>query len=60
MATIKQSITVGLVTTKDGDLEQVSFAAGDEVQVVKAWDAFYLVKDDEGHYYNLKKELVEP
>lgn len=60
MATIARKIEAGLRTNKDSEVETVSFDAGDEVDVVKTWDHFYLVKDAEGHFYNLPKDAITP
>ncbi len=58
MATLQQDIILKLVTTKDGDIEDVPFKKGDTVTVVQAWDDFYLVKDGNGHYYNVHKDKI--
>lgn len=59
MATINRDLTANFQTTKDGDVEQTHFKAGDSVTLVQIWDAFVLIKDDEGHFYNLPKDAVE-
>lgn len=59
MATIKHDLTVKFQTTKDGDVEQTHFKAGDAVTVVQIWERFVLIKDDEGHFYNVPKDAVE-
>lgn len=58
MATFNQDITLKLVTTKDGDIEDVPFRQGDAVTVVQTWDRFVLVKDDNGHFYNVPKDKI--
>ena len=58
MATVQQDIILKLVTTKDGDIEDVPFKKGDAVTVVQTWDQFYLVKDGNGHYYNVHKDKI--
>lgn len=58
MATFKTDTTLQLVTTKEGTPEPVQFAAGQTVTIVQTWDNFYLVKDDNGHYYNVRKEKI--
>ena len=60
MATLARPFDAGLRTNKDSETETVHFAAGDEVEVVKEWDRFYLVKDQDGHFYNLPKDAVTP
>ena len=43
------------------DIEDVEFSAGDEVEVVEKWDdaGFWLVKDDDGHFYNVKTDQLD-
>lgn len=59
MAKLKTDVTLKLQTTQGGDLEEKRFQAGDEVHVAKEWLHHYLVRDADGHYYNVKKELIE-
>lgn len=59
MATIKEDITAKYQTVKDGDIEETAFSVGDEVTIVQTWSQFFLVKDDEGHFYNLPKDKVD-
>jgi hypothetical protein len=58
MATIKEDISLKFQTTKDGDIEETSFSSGDEVDVVSTWDAYYLIKDKDGHFYNIPKDKL--
>ncbi|MEO1170490.1 MAG: hypothetical protein AAFX94_00330 [Myxococcota bacterium] len=60
MATLKEDLTLKFVTTTDGDIEETEFSSGDSVYVVKEWDRHYLVRDDDGHYYNVDKDKIEP
>jgi hypothetical protein len=60
MATVKEALTLKFQTTKDGEVEETQLAAGDELTVVQTWDRFYLVKDDNGHYYNVPKDKLTP
>ena len=59
MAKFKQDTTLKLITTKTGDIEEIKFAQGDAVTISQTWDKFYLVKDENGHYYNVPKERIE-
>ena len=59
MATVNADITLKYQTTKDGDVEETSFASGDEIEVVSSWGKHHLIKDDDGHYYNIPKEKVD-
>ena len=59
MAKFKQDTTLKLITTKTGDIEEIKFSQGDTVSITQTWDKFYLVKDENGHYYNVPKERIE-
>lgn len=61
MATIKEDITLKLQTTKDGDIEETSFSAGDEVEVVETWKnaGYVLIKDGDGHFYNIPADKLD-
>ena len=59
MATIKEDVTLRFITTKDDDLEEKSFAAGESVEIMETWDEHYLIKDDDGHLFNVQKNFVE-
>ncbi len=59
MATIKEAFSAKLQTTKTGDVEDRAFTAGEKVHIVQEWQHHYLVKTTDGHYFNLKKELVQ-
>lgn len=53
-------MTAGLRTCKDAELEEISFTEGDVVDIIQEWQHFWLVKDADGHYYNLPKDCVLP
>lgn len=53
MAKINRKLVAKLRTNTDSEIESVTFEAGDEVRLVKTWDRFHLVKDADGHFYNL-------
>jgi len=59
MASITEDVSLKFMTTKDGDLEETSFSAGDEVEIVETWDEYFLIKCDDGHFYNVAKNKVE-
>ena len=60
MASVKQQFTAKYQTTKDGDMEEATFSVGDSVTIVHTWAEHFLIKDRDGHYYNIKKELITP
>ena len=59
MATFNEDITLKLGTTKDGDIEETEFSSGDEVEILETWSNHYLIKDDDGHYYNVTKDKID-
>ena len=59
MATIKEEVTLKFITTKDGDMEEKSFAAGESIEIMESWEGHYLIKDDDGHLFNVQKSFVE-
>ena len=59
MATIKADITLKFMSTKDGDMEEASFSAGDEVEIVETWTDYVLIKDDDGHLMNIAKDKLD-
>lgn len=59
MATVKEAITLKYQTTKDGDMEETSFSNGQSVTVISEWQNHYLIKDDDGHFYNIPKDKVQ-
>ena len=59
MATFNEDITLKLVTCKDSDIEDISFSSGDEVEILETWSNHYLIKDDDGHYYNVTKDKLD-
>ena len=59
MVCIKQDFTAAFQTTKDGDIETTEFHVGDEVTLLQTWEHFYLIKDQNGHLYNIRKTYLE-
>ena len=58
MATITRAITLKHQPNLSEDCEEVSFAAGDSVTVLKEWDARFLVKNGDGKLFNVPKDVV--
>ena len=58
-ATFTSDVELKLATNKDADIETVTFHAGDTAHIVKTWDRFFLIKDDNGHYYNVPKDKIQ-
>lgn len=59
MATVNEDFTAKYQTTKDADIEETGFSAGDEVEIVQTWDEYVLIKDDDGHLYNVPKDKID-
>lgn len=53
MAKIARTRTARLRPNKDSDVEEVTLQAGDEVKLIKTWEHFHLIKDAQGHFFNL-------
>jgi hypothetical protein len=61
MATFTDDVTLKYQTTVDGDMEETTFSSGDEVDVVQKWDSapFVLIKDGDGHFYNVPADKID-
>ena len=55
MATMKDTVVLKYQTTKDGEIEETEFSAGSDVTIVQTWKNHYLIKDNDGHYFNVAK-----
>jgi hypothetical protein len=60
MATIKQAAILKHRSNLGEATEDVRFAAGDSVTILKEWQNAYLVKNAAGQLFNVPKDLVEP
>ncbi len=59
MATVKDDFVAALLLNKHAELEQVQFQAGQDVEVMQTWDRFYLIKDADGHLFNVPKHNLD-
>ena len=59
MAKIKENIALKFQTTKDAEVEETSFKAGEEVKLVHEWGNRFLVRASDGHYYNIPKDKID-
>ncbi len=59
MAKVRSAITLKHQANLGEDVQDVEFAAGDEVTVLKEWADHYLVKNAEGQVFNIPKDQVE-
>ena len=58
MASITKALTLKHQSNLSEDVEEVAFAAGDDVTILKEWDRSYLVKNDDGKLFNVPKDAV--
>ncbi len=56
---IKDTVTLKTQANLGEDIEEVEFEAGTELAVLQAFGPVWLVKDDDGRLFNVKKELAE-
>lgn len=59
MAKMKEAVTLKFQTTKDAEVEETSFNAGDEVKIVQEWGNGFLIRGSDGHYYNVPKDKID-
>jgi hypothetical protein len=59
MATIKQAITLKHRSNLGEDDEEVAFAEGDEITILKEWQDRYLCKNEAGQLFNIPKDVVQ-
>jgi hypothetical protein len=60
MATIRQATTLKHQPNLGEGVEEVAFESGDEVTILKEWEAHYLVKNTKGQLFNVPKDRLEP
>jgi SH3-like domain-containing protein len=58
MAKIIRTLTVKLRPNTDSEVEEVVLREGDDVKLVRTWDRFHLIKDNDGHFYNVPLDVV--
>ena len=56
---LKQATTLKHHSNIGEEVEDIQFEAGQDLTVLKEWEKAYLVKDDDGKLFNVKKELVD-
>ena len=59
MATLKQATVLKHQSNLGEGVEEVALRAGEEVTILKEWQAAYLVKNVAGKLFNVPKELVQ-
>jgi len=57
---IKGSVTLKAQANLGEEVEETDFEAGTELTVLQEFETAWLVKDDDGKLFNVKKELAEP
>ena len=58
MATLKQATTLKHQPNLGEEVAEVTFAAGDELTVLKRWDEHFLCKNDAGQLFNVPKDAL--
>ena len=59
MASIKTDITLKHQANLGEDVEEIEFPAGSEVEILHEWTDYFLIKDDSGQIFNVRKDAVE-
>ena len=59
MAKLKQATVLKHQSNLGEGVEEVAFRVGEEVTILKEWQASYLVKNAAGQVFNVPKQLVE-
>jgi len=60
MATLRAAIRLKHRANLESPVEEVEFAAGQEVTILKEWTDHYFIKNAEGLVFNVPKEIIEP
>ena len=60
MAKCKIALTLKLQTNKQADVESRELKPGDTVTITHTFGEVVLIRDAEGHYYNVPKDKIEP
>ena len=56
---IKDTVTLKAQANLGEDIDETEFEAGTELVVLQEFGPAWLVKDDDGRLFNVKKELAE-
>ena len=56
---VREDTTLKHQSNLGEEIEVVDFADGDELTVLQEWDEAWLVKNDAGQFFNIRKELAE-
>lgn len=56
---LKESLTLKHHANLGEEVEAIEFEAGTELSVLQEFDNMWLVKNDDGQLFNVKKELAE-
>lgn len=58
MAQLNRQMTLKLWPNKDADVEEIELGPHSAIDIVQEWDAYFLIKDADGHYFNVAKDAV--
>ena len=56
---LKEAVTLKAQANLGEEVEDVECAAGDELTVLKEWAHHYLVRDNDGKLFNVRKDLIQ-
>lgn len=56
---IREAVTLKVQANLGEEIEEVEFAAGEELFVLKEWAHHYLARNADGRLFNVRKELVK-
>ncbi len=56
---VKETLTLKAQANLGEEVENVEFEAGTELSVLQEFENVWLVKNDDGQLFNVKKELAE-
>jgi len=59
MATLRDDLTLGHRANTGEAVAEVTLVVGDAVTILSEWSEHYLVRDEQGRVFNLRKEVVE-
>ena len=59
MAQLNRKMTLKSWPNKDADVEDVELGPESSIDIVQEWEAYFLVKDADGHYFNIAKDAVD-
>ena len=56
---LKEATTLKYQSNLGDEIQDLEFEAGQDFAVLKEWEEFYLVKDEDGKLLSVRKDLAE-